>query len=72
MERLPESSHHPWHLWLLLYQRKTEASGLVDMWSRNEAMWMCDLIPTVEDIGFELNGAQHFSKLDLSQAYYLL
>ena len=26
-------------------------------------------IPTVDDVIFELNGAQYFSKLDLSQAY---
>jgi hypothetical protein len=30
------------------------------------------LIPTVEDISLELNGAQWFSKLDLSQAYHQL
>ena len=29
-------------------------------------------IPTVEDVSFELNGTQYFSKLDLSQAYHLL
>ena len=29
-------------------------------------------ISTVEDISLELNGAQWFSKLDLSQAYYQL
>ena len=29
-------------------------------------------IPTVEDIRLELNGAQWFSKLDLSQAYHHL
>ena len=29
-------------------------------------------IPTVDDVSFELNGAQCFSKLDLSQAYHQL
>ena len=29
-------------------------------------------IPTVDDVSFELNGAQYFSKLDLSQAYHQL
>ena len=27
-------------------------------------------IPTADDVSFELNGAQYFSKLDLSQAYH--
>ena len=30
------------------------------------------LIPTVEDVSYELNGAKFFSKLDLSQAYHQL
>ena len=29
-------------------------------------------IPTVNDVSFALNGAQYFTKLDLSQAYHQL
>ena len=30
------------------------------------------LIPTVDDVSLDLNGAQYFSKLDLTQAYHQL
>ena len=41
----------------------------VDTRSANDAIqWIREPIPTVEDVSFLLNGAQYFSKLDLSPA----
>ena len=45
----------------------------VDMRQANEAIKRVrHPIPTADDVSFELNGAQYFSKLDLSQAYHQL
>ena len=45
----------------------------VDMRLANQARQSVKhLIPTVDDVSLDLNGAQYFSKLDLTQAYHQL
>ena len=74
IERVPENQPTPWVSPIVVVPKKDGNVRLcVDMRMANEAIKRVrHPIPTVEDISLELNGAQWFSKLDLSQAYHQL
>jgi hypothetical protein len=74
IERVPENQPTPWVSPIVAVPKKDgDVRICVDMRQANDAIKRVrHLIPTVEDISLELNGAQWFSKLDLSQAYHQL
>ena len=74
IERVPENQPTPWVSPIVVVPKKDGNVRLcVDMRMANGAIKRVrHPIPTVEDISLELNGAQWFSKLDLSQAYHQL
>ena len=74
IERVPESQPTPWVSPIVAVPKKDGGVRIcVDMRCANEAIKRVrHPIPTVDDVSFELNGAQYFSKLDLSQAYHQL
>ena len=76
IERVPENQPTPTLGVSYCRSTKKKDGGVricVDMRSANEAIQRIrHPIPTVEDVSFELNGAQYFSKLDLSQTYHQL
>ncbi len=69
IERVPENQPTPWVSPIVAVPKKDGGVRIcVDMRQANDAIKRVrHLIPTVEDISLELNGAQWFSKLDLSQ-----
>ena len=74
IERVPENEGTPWVSPIIAVPKKDGGVRIcVDMRQANEAITRIrHPIPTVDDISFKLNGATHFSKLDLSQAYHQL
>ena len=74
IERVPENQPTPWVSPIVAVPKKDGGVRIcVDMRVANEAIKRVrHPIPTVDDVSFELNGAQYFSKLDLSQAYHQL
>ena len=74
IERVPENQPTPWVSPIVAVPKKDGGVRIcVDMRLANEAIKRVrHPIPTVDDVSFELNGAQYFSKLDLSQAYHQL
>ena len=74
IERVPENQATPWVSPIVAVPKKDGGVRIcVDMRLANEAIKRVrHPIPTVDDVSFELNGAQYFSKLDLSQAYHQL
>ena len=74
IERVPESQPTPWVSRIVAVPKKDGGVRIcVDMRCANEAIKRVrHPIPTVDDVSFELNGAQYFFKLDLSQAYHQL
>ena len=74
IERVPENQPTPWVSPIVAVPKKDGGVRIcVDMRLANEAFKRVrHPIPTVDDVSFELNGAQYFSKLDLSQAYHQL
>ena len=74
IERVPENQPTPWVSPIVAVPKKDGGVRIcVDMRQANEAIKRVrHPIPTVDDVSFELNGAQYFSKLDLSQAYHQL
>ena len=74
IKRVPENQPTPWVFPIVVVLKKDGNVRIcVDMRLANEAIKrVIHPIPTVEDISLELNGAQWFSKLDLSQAYHRL
>ena len=74
IERVPENQATPWVSPIVAVPKKNGRVRIcVDMRLANEAIKRVrHPIPTVDDVSFELNGAQYFSKLDLLQAYHQL
>ena len=74
IERVPENQPTPWVSPIIAVPKKDGGVRIcVDMRLANEAIKRVrHPILTVDDVSFELNGAQYFSKLDLSQAYHQL
>ena len=74
IERVPENQPTPWVSLIVAVPKKDGGVRIcVDMCLANEAIKRVrHPIPTVDDVSFELNGAQYFSKLALSQAYHQL
>eukprot|EP00794_Sanderia_malayensis_P012392 gene12392-biopygen9877 len=74
IERVPDSQPTPWVYAIAAVPKKDGNVRIcVDMRVANKAIKRVrHLIPTVEDVSLELNGAKFFSKLDLSQAYHQL
>ena len=74
IERVPDNQPTPWVSPIVPVPKKDGGGRIsVDMRLANEAIKRVrHPIPTVDDVSFELNGAQYFSKLDLSQAYHQL
>eukprot|EP00794_Sanderia_malayensis_P000683 gene683-biopygen1108 len=74
IERVPDSQPTPWVSAIVAVPKKDGNVRIcVDMRAANTAIKRVrHLIPTVEDVSLELNGAKFFSKLDLSQAYHQL
>ena len=74
IERVSENQPTPWVSPIVAVPKKDGGVRIcVDMRLANEAIKRVrHPIPTVDDVSFELNGAQYFSKLDLSQAYHQL
>ena len=74
IERVPDNEATPWVSPIVAVPKKDgQVRICVDMRLPNEAIRRVrHPIPTVNDISLSLNGAQYFSKLDLSQAYYQL
>ena len=74
IERVPDNEATPWVSPIVAVPKKDgQVRICVDMRLPNEAIRRVrHPIPTVNDISLALNGAQYFSKLDLSQAYHQL
>ena len=74
IEPVPENQPTPWVSPIVAVPKKDGGVRIcVDMRLANEAFKRVrHPIPTVDDVSIELNGAQYFSKLDLSQAYHQL
>ena len=74
IERVPDNEATPWVSPIVAVPKKDgQVRICVDMRLPNEAIRRVrHPIPTVNDISLSLNGAQYFSKLDLSQAYHQL
>ena len=74
IEPVPDTQPTPWISPIVAVPKKDGSVRIcVDMRMANMAIKRVrHLIPTVEDISYELNGAKLFSKLDLSQAYHQL
>ena len=74
IEGVPENQPTPWVSPIVAVPKKDGGVRIcVDMRLANETIKRVrHPIPTVDDVSFELNGAQYFSKLDLSQAYHQL
>ena len=74
IERVPDNKATPWVSPIVAVPKKDgQVRICVDMRLLNEAIRrLRHPIPTVNDISLSLNGAQNFSKLDLSQAYHQL
>ena len=74
IERVPDNQTTPWVSPIVPVPKKDGGGRIsVDMRLANEAIKRVrHPIPTVDDVSFELNGAQYFSKLDLSQVYHQL
>ena len=72
IEPVPDSQPTPWISPIVAVPKKDGNVRIcVDMRMANRAIKRVrHLIPTVNDISFELNQAQYFTKLDLSQAYH--
>ena len=73
IEQVPDTQLTPWISQIVAVLKKDGAVRVcVNMCIANTAIkCVRHLVPTVEDVSYELNGAK-FSKLDLSQAYYQL
>ncbi|CAB3984924.1 Hypothetical predicted protein [Paramuricea clavata] len=74
IERVPENEATPWVSPIVVVPKKDGGVRIcVDMRQANEAIRRVrHPIPTVNNVSFALNGAQYFTKLDLSQAYHQL
>ncbi len=74
IERVPENQPTSWVSPIVAVPKRDGGVRIcVDMRQANDAIKRVrHLIPTVEDVSLELNGAQWFSKLDLSQACHQL
>jgi len=74
IEPVPDTQPTPWISPIVAVPKKDGTVRIcVDMRIANTAIKRVrHLIPTVEDVSYELNGAKFFSKLDLSQAYHQL
>ena len=75
IERVPEGQATPWISQIVTVPKKDNKSIriCVDMRSANKAIRRVrHVMPTVDEIMTNLNGAQFFSKIDLSNAYHQL
>ena len=74
IEKVPQTQATPWISAIVAVPKKDGNVRIcVDMRKANQAIRRVRyLIPTVEEISQELNGAKFFSKLDLAQAYHQL
>ena len=74
IERVPEDIPTPWISPIVSVPKtRDEVRICVDMRLANETIKRVrNPIPTVDDVSFAVNGAQYFSKLDLTQAYHQL
>ena len=75
IERVPEGQATPWISQIVAVPKKDNKSIriCVDMRSANTAIKRVrHVMPTVDEIMVQLNGAKFFSKIDLSQAYHQL
>ena len=73
IERVPEGQATPWISQIVAVPKKDNNSIriCVDMRSANTAIKRVrHVIPTVDEIMVQLNGAKFFSKIDFSQAYH--
>ena len=74
IEKVPPTQATPWVSAIVAIPKKDGSVRIcVDMRKVNQAIKRFRyLIPTVDEISQELNGAKFFSKLDLAQAYHQL
>ena len=74
IEKVPQTQATPWIIHIVAVPKKDGNMRIcVDMRKANQAIKRVRyLIPTVDEISQELNGAKFFSKLDLAQAYHQL
>ena len=74
IEPVPDDQPTPWVSPIVAVPKKDGSVRIcVDMRLANQAIQRVrHLIPTVDDVSLDLNGAQYFSKLDLTQAYHQL
>ena len=75
IERVPEGQATPWISQIVTVPKKDNESIriCVDMRSANKAIRRVrHVMPTVDEVMTNLNGAQFFSKIDLSNAYHQL
>ena len=74
IEPVPDDQPTPWVSPIVAVLKKDGSVRIcVDMHSANQAIQRVrHLIPTMDDVSLDLNGAQYFSKLDLTQAYHQL
>ena len=74
IEPVPNNQPTPWVSPIVAVLKKDGSVQIcVDMRLANQAIQRVrHLIPTVDDVSLDLNGAQYFSKLDLTQAYHQL
>ena len=70
IEPVPDTQPTPWISPIVAVPKKDGTVRIcVDMCTANTAIKRVrHLIPTVEGVSYEINGAKFFSKLDLSQA----
>ena len=75
IEKVPDTQATPWISPIVTVPKKDGNSVriCVDMRKANKAIQRVRfLIPTMNDVSHDLNGAQYFSKLDLNQAFHQL
>ena len=74
IEKVPANEQTDWVSPIVVVPKKEQAIRIcVDMRAANTAIKRFrHPIPTVKDISLALNGAQYFTKLDMSQAYHQL